>query len=914
MQQTITTKYDSCRRVKTTGLFGCSASTIQQRDISRLTSNSVKDCLRNPEILKVEQIFSKVNEAFLQRQHLSKALVNEIHENEIQLQFLEHQIRDQFDLNAKQSAALSMTTHGIVEVGATVSDFRTVDATILRKSFDYFQDQANQTLSIADTLLEDISVLSSMECALAENLPSIKSQIQIIDAKILEEHETANALNEALVDVAAEIKDLNFKLADTGEKLSASEKRFALACKGKKEYADLETLRYSISTEQRSISQLEIESERILSTSNADAEKIFEMVQDIQEKITHNERILTQVSSSSEDYTVEVSQLQRLLIAINDHIDRHICQCLGESIRSEDLRLKRSDLQQKVVIVNAETASLEELLRFCVREKNDAETNAMQTAEENEQNYSKTCSLMRELKDLNEASPKLVQQSFKAEEDLKSKLIEMDTKELTLSEKTRDATAKLNVQRLSLESLACQLKYNQDLLSANRASLQEDRAIVESLQLCIRDCELTQAQFENDIEKLNEKTILLDSSTLQLSKLNDLLERKRMDLAVLVKDTASERSKLFSLRNDAPLSMEKELPEDVATAMNAEIQKEWTAVAEEMNKAHNNEVYEMNFMLQQLNAGFPTTDGSEQLEDISRLNAELERIQSRLPLLRNAVVEADERKQRRLLEHAERRSISHNAMIAESSQRKKSEFFQHSLQEKEDLVTTLDYDDNLAPFGHDSQVIVQGTAAEVDPSHILSGHVDRNASTQKESNVQEKFGKASGGAVAVVRKKATVQVHLPLFSHSALDDDMDNASHFSLFADKPSSPPEMNSGKTPHSSNRDVQFKRVRLSADDKHRSSQEYSAARVPVQSTQSRSVPSESCRQESFLDSRRSTQKADIGRVSAAALPKAVVPSRKFPFAGNRAVAAVVEKKPAVTLQGQSSPGDWFNVDDSF
>lgn len=297
----------------------------------------------------------------------------------------------------------------------------------------------------------------------------------------------------------------------------------------------------------------------------------------------------------------------------------------------------------------------------------------------------------------------------------------------------------------------------------------------------------------------------------------------------------------------------------------------------------------------------------------------MERIQSRLPLLRDAVVEADARKQRRLLEHAERRTISHSAMIAESSQRRKSEFFQHSLQEKEDLVTTLDYDDNLAPSGHDSQVIVQGTAAEVDPPHILSGHVDRNASNQRESNVQEKFGKASGGAVAVVRKKATVQVHLPLFSHSALDDDMDNASHFSLFADKPSSPPEMNSGKTPHSSNRDVQFKRaLRLSADDKHRSSQEYvataSAARVPVQSTQRRSVPSESGRQESFLDSRRSTQKTDMVRVSAAALPKAVVPSRKFPLAGTRAVAAVMEKKTAVTLQGQSSPGDWFNVDESF
>lgn len=57
---------------------------------------------------------------------------------------------------------------------------------------------------------------------------------------------------------------------------------------------------------------------------------------------------------------------------------------------------------------------------------------------------------MRELKDLNEVSPKLVQQSYKAEEDLKSKLFEMDTKESALSEKTRDAAAKLNIQRLSV--------------------------------------------------------------------------------------------------------------------------------------------------------------------------------------------------------------------------------------------------------------------------------------------------------------------------------------------------------------------------------------------------------------------------------------------------------------------------------
>lgn len=53
-------------------------------------------------------------------------------------------------------------------------------------------------------MLEEISVLSSIECALAESLNSIKTQIQIIDAKILEENETANALNDDLVNVAAE--------------------------------------------------------------------------------------------------------------------------------------------------------------------------------------------------------------------------------------------------------------------------------------------------------------------------------------------------------------------------------------------------------------------------------------------------------------------------------------------------------------------------------------------------------------------------------------------------------------------------------------------------------------------------------------------------------------------------------------
>ena len=49
--------------------------------------------------------------------------------------------------------------------------------------------------TIADTMLEEICALSSIECALAESICIIKSQIQKIDARLIEENETAIALN-----------------------------------------------------------------------------------------------------------------------------------------------------------------------------------------------------------------------------------------------------------------------------------------------------------------------------------------------------------------------------------------------------------------------------------------------------------------------------------------------------------------------------------------------------------------------------------------------------------------------------------------------------------------------------------------------------------------------------------------------
>ena len=55
---------------------------------------------------------------------------------------------------------------------------------------------------------------------------------------------------------------------------------------------------------------------------------------------------------------------------------------------------------------------------------------------------------MRELKDLNEVGPKLVQQLYELEESLSSKLSALNANELTLSNSTGETTTKLRVQRL----------------------------------------------------------------------------------------------------------------------------------------------------------------------------------------------------------------------------------------------------------------------------------------------------------------------------------------------------------------------------------------------------------------------------------------------------------------------------------
>jgi hypothetical protein len=60
--------------------------------------------------------------------------------------------------------------------------------------------------TIADTMLEEIYALSSIECALAESICTIKSKIQRVDARLIAENETANALNLELINITSETK------------------------------------------------------------------------------------------------------------------------------------------------------------------------------------------------------------------------------------------------------------------------------------------------------------------------------------------------------------------------------------------------------------------------------------------------------------------------------------------------------------------------------------------------------------------------------------------------------------------------------------------------------------------------------------------------------------------------------------
>jgi hypothetical protein len=280
-----------------------------------------------------------------------------------------------------------------------------------------------------------------------------------------------------------------------------------------------------------------------------------------------------------------------------------------------------------------------------------------------------------------------------------------------------------------------------------------------------------------------------------------------------------------------------------------------------------------------------------------------------------------------MLQHAERRSIIRNSKNAESSQRRsssKTENFQHCTHAEEALVTTLAYDEHIAPSCQEDSQVLDGnmtktaTAAGIDPHTNESNYLSENGGGNA-LNSTETIGKPNV-ATAVIRKK-TIQVHLPLFTNNTLDDEMDNVGHFSLFADKPHSPPEMNFGRTPYSSSLEARFKQGRLAEGGKNFSQERkataepsIATAKAPVQPTQRKSAQqssSESYRQDSSLHSHRPTQKSDVARVSA--LPKGVH-SRKFSLIGSRAATELKEKKPAIALPGQSSPGDWFNVDDSF
>ena len=96
-------------------------------------------------IILVEQIFSKVNETFFQRQQVNKLLANETRENESLLLFLENELRTQFEISAKQSASLSITAHNMERATKDLSDYMNIDYIALTKSFDSLHEEAKQS-------------------------------------------------------------------------------------------------------------------------------------------------------------------------------------------------------------------------------------------------------------------------------------------------------------------------------------------------------------------------------------------------------------------------------------------------------------------------------------------------------------------------------------------------------------------------------------------------------------------------------------------------------------------------------------------------------------------------------------------------------------------------------------------------
>jgi len=94
---------------------------------------------------EVEQIFSRVNEVFSQRQHTNKLLANEVRDNECQLKFLEKQIREQIDTNAFQNASLALTSHNLSRLTTEVSNYVSIDFETLTKGFESIQENMSES-------------------------------------------------------------------------------------------------------------------------------------------------------------------------------------------------------------------------------------------------------------------------------------------------------------------------------------------------------------------------------------------------------------------------------------------------------------------------------------------------------------------------------------------------------------------------------------------------------------------------------------------------------------------------------------------------------------------------------------------------------------------------------------------------
>lgn len=176
--------------------------------------------------ISVEQIFSKVNKTFFQRQQVNNLLVTETGENESQLLYLESELRTQSEINAKQSASLSITSNNMERAAKDLLDYVNVDYIALTESIDSLHEDAEQSFinlfilkcfcadflfpanGIITLMVTELQCLRSLERRLCAEINEISVDICNARTKLLSDQHLHSELNEKFSTLSAELEVL----------------------------------------------------------------------------------------------------------------------------------------------------------------------------------------------------------------------------------------------------------------------------------------------------------------------------------------------------------------------------------------------------------------------------------------------------------------------------------------------------------------------------------------------------------------------------------------------------------------------------------------------------------------------------------------------------------------------------------